>query len=196
MTALAFIRHGPTEWTESERIQGRADVPLSEAGRARVAAWRLPPEVGGFVWVSSPLCRATETARLLGARRLTTEPRLAEMQWGAWEGRRYTDLRRELGAAFRKNEALGLDFRPDGGESPRQVQDRLRPWLVETAGDGRPTIAVTHNGVIRAALALATGWDMTGPPPQKPGSAAAHLFRLDGDGAIHVDRLNIGLEAS
>src|SRR3546814_19659201 len=64
-------------------------------------------------------------------------------------------------------EALGLDLRPPGGESPRQVQDRLKPWLAERSSCGRDTIAVTHKGVIRALYALACGWDMTGPPPDK-----------------------------
>ncbi|MBT7163800.1 MAG: histidine phosphatase family protein, partial [Victivallales bacterium] len=40
MTALALIRHGPTAWTETRRIQGRSDPGLSVAGRARVSKWR------------------------------------------------------------------------------------------------------------------------------------------------------------
>ena len=30
---LYLIRHGKTEWNELHRLQGRTDVPLSEAGR-------------------------------------------------------------------------------------------------------------------------------------------------------------------
>jgi probable phosphoglycerate mutase len=52
-----------------------------------------------------------------------------------------------------QNEAAGLDFRPPGGESPRDVQERLKPYLASLAG---PTIAVTHKGVLRALYALAT----------------------------------------
>ena len=57
------------------------------------------------------------------------EPRLVEMAWGEWEGRRLADLRAELGDAMIENEARGLDFRPPGGESPRDVQERLKPLL-------------------------------------------------------------------
>src|SRR3546814_9115545 len=91
-------------------------------------------------------------------------------------------------------EALGLDLRPPGGESPRQVQDRLKPWLAERSSCGRDTIAVTHKGVIRALYALACGWDMTGPPPDKLRDLNCHLFRLEPAGVLRIDRLNIPLE--
>jgi hypothetical protein len=42
VTPVLMIRHGPTAWNASGRIQGRADVGLSVQGRAAVARWRLP----------------------------------------------------------------------------------------------------------------------------------------------------------
>ena len=194
MTSLAVIRHGPTAWNEDKRLQGRADVPLSADGRAAVAAWRLPPEIAGFAWTSSPLSRAVETAEILGARNPVIEPRLTEMDWGTWEGSRLAELRRELGAEMAEIEARGLDFQAPGGESPRQVQARLAPWLGEVAARGQATLAVTHKGVIRALVGLATGWAMTGEAPAGLGRAAAHLFRLDGAGNIEVERLDMALD--
>lgn len=195
-TSLALIRHGPTTWTKEKRLQGHTDVPLSAEGREMVSRWRLPPALGEYDWVSSPLSRATETARLLGAPKLAIEPRLMEMSYGAWEGRRLADLRSELGMAMAENEARGLDFRPDGGESPRELQARLSPWLAEVARRRRPVLAVTHHGVIRALLSLATGWDMTGRPPRRLVWSAAQLFVVGDDGKPAVDRLNIGLETA
>src|SRR3546814_10532072 len=58
---------------------------------------------------------------------------LVETDWGAWEGRTLAELRADLGAGMAANEARGLDFRPPGGESPRDVQDRMRPLLAELA---------------------------------------------------------------
>ncbi len=195
-TSLALIRHGPTAWTRDNRLQGHTDVPLSAEGREAVSRWRLPPVLSSYQWVSSPLTRATETARLLGAAPLRIEPRLKEMSYGEWEGRRLKDLRAELGPAIAENEARGLDFRPAGGESPRELLRRLSPWLAEVARDGRPTLAVTHQGVVRALLSLATGWDMTGRPPEKLAWGAVQFFRLDADGTVGVDRLNVSLEAT
>ncbi len=201
MTPLVLIRHGPTDWTAEGRIQGHSDVPLSAAGRDTVRSWRLPPELadeqGGWDWLSSPLARARETAALLwhgnGLAEARLEDALMEMHWGDWEGRRLAALRAEGGTLMAAEEARGLDFRPPGGESPREVQGRLMPLLAALADAGRPTAAVTHKGVIRAVYARATGWDMTGRPPEKLRDACAHRFVLDSGGAPRPDLLNIPL---
>ncbi|HET8725956.1 MAG TPA: histidine phosphatase family protein [Alphaproteobacteria bacterium] len=190
MTMLALMRHGATDWTERGLLQGRADRPLSPAGRAEVAGWRLPADLAGFDLVSSPLLRCVETARLLVGEPLIDD-RLVEADWGAWEGRSLAALRRADPEGMAAAEARGLDLEPPGGESPRRVQDRLRPWLAERSGTRRPTLAVTHKGVIRAAYALWTGWDMTVDPPEKLGDGKCHIFRLGPGGAITVERLNI-----
>src|SRR3546814_16034964 len=82
---------------------------------------------------------------------------LVETDWGAWEGRTLAELRADLGAGMAANEARGLDFRPPGGESPRDVQDRLRPLLAELADAGEDVVAVSPKGVLRALYALASG---------------------------------------
>ncbi|HLI10218.1 MAG TPA: histidine phosphatase family protein [Alphaproteobacteria bacterium] len=193
MTALALIRHGATDWSEAGRLQGRADPPLSAAGLAQIAAWRPPPLLDGFTWMTSPLARARQTAEHLCGRAAAVEPALIEMAWGAWEGRTLDALRRELGPEMARNEARGLDFRPPGGESPREVQARLAPWLARLAGEGRSVAAVTHKGVIRAVLALATGWDFQAKPPARLDWSCAHLFTLTADGRPRISRLNLPL---
>ena len=165
MTPLLLIRHGLTAWNRSGRIQGRADLGLSARGRAEVAAWRLPAAWAEARWLTSPLRRAQETAALLTDRPVVVEPRLVEMDWGAWEGRRGVDLRAERPDDVARNEALGLDLRPPAGESPREVCGRLQALCADLAADPAPVVAVCHKGVIRAALALATGWDMRTEPP-------------------------------
>jgi probable phosphoglycerate mutase len=165
LTRLLLIRHGPTEWNEARRLQGQADPGLSPRGRAEVLSWRLPPDWKEACWLSSPLRRARETAALLTAAPVAIEPRLIEMDWGAFEGRTLADLRADDPAGMAVNEARGLDFRPPGGESPREVAERFRKLAAELSETPGPAIAVAHKGVVRAALALATGWDMTTRPP-------------------------------
>lgn len=192
MTLLAVLRHGPTAWSAARRLQGRTDIPLSPDGRAAVARWRLPPAFAERAWLTSPLRRAVETAETLGlvARR---EARLIEMAWGEWEGLTLAELADRPGAALAERAAAGLDLQPPGGESPRQVQARLRPLLAELArGDGTVG-AITHKGVIRALFALASGWDMLGKPPVRLDWQSAHLFRLDHAGNPAIERLNVGL---
>lgn len=193
MIRLALIRHGPTGWNAGKRLQGRADIPLSDAGRAALAGRRVPPELAGFRWLTSPLARAAETARLLGVT-AAVEPALIEMDYGTWEGRTLAAIRAEDPDGAAADEARGLDFRPPGGESPRDVQGRLCELAVRLLADGRDTAAVTHKGVIRAALALATGWPMTGKPPSRLDWTAAHLFLVDAAGHWSLLRADISLE--
>jgi len=195
MTLLATLRHAETAWSRDKRIQGRTDVPLSSAGRAALQARALPALCDGMRAVTSPLARCVETATLLGHADAVREPRIAEMHWGAWEGRRIADLRTTLGAAMQANEARGLDFRPEGGESPREVLQRLRPWLGELAARAQATLAFTHRGVIRVLLAEACGWNMLGRPPAKLDWGAVHVFRLDARGQPQVYALNLPLVA-
>ncbi len=192
MTRLLMIRHAATPWNRSKRIQGLSDISIDEDARREVAGWQIPNDFDDAVWVSSPLERAMETARLLGAEPVR-EQRLIEMSWGEWEGDTLENLRHTLGDGMVKNEDRGLDFHPPGGESPREVQDRLRPWLRAVASSSVDTIAVTHKGVIRAVLALATGWDMTGKAPDRIVNGAGHRFLLDGKGVPSVVRLNVPL---
>src|SRR5262249_53839227 len=165
MVALAIIRHGETEWTAARRLQGRSDIGLSAAGRESVARWRLPGDVIGWSCQASPLRRCLETADILrrthpAAGLLRPEPRLIDMSFGRWEGRTLADLRAEYGATMAELERQGLDFRAPGGESPRDVQDRLKPWLADIAAADRSILAISHKGIIRALYALASGWDM------------------------------------
>ncbi len=194
MTRLALLRHGPTAWNGEKRLQGRSDQPLSAEGEARVRAWTLPPEIAGFRWLTSPLIRARRTAELVGVD-AALEPAATELDFGVWEGRRLADIRAEDPDGTAANEARGLDFTPPGGESPRAVQARLLPLLARLAADGRDTGIVSHKGVIRALLSLATGWPMVDKPPVKLFWDRVHLFALDPDGTPHLAQPNLSLKA-
>jgi probable phosphoglycerate mutase len=189
MTRLLVIRHGATDWNALGLIQGRTDRPLSEAGRASIRGLRLSSVWQGADCLSSPLTRAMETARLLGLHP-QSEPALIEMSWGTWEGKSLAALRAEHGDEMAENEDRGLDFRPPGGESPRDVQMRLRPLL---AALRTPTIAVTHKGVLRALYAAATGWTMTDDPPDKLNMSCAHAFEVLPGGEPRVEALNLSM---
>jgi broad specificity phosphatase PhoE len=198
MSALFLLRHGPTEWTAARRLQGRSDIPLSAAGRSVVETWQLPERAGHGDWISSPLGRAMETAAILRrhyrqAAHLVIEPRLVEMSFGEWEGQTLAGLRSIHGPVMAEREGRGLDFRPPGGESPRDVQERLRPWLERLAAENKDVLAITHKGVVRALYALASGWDMRGKAPHRLVDNVAHEFELDRTG-IHIRRLNIPLQ--
>ena len=193
MTDVLLIRHGPTDWNANGRIQGQTDVSLSAYGRTQVSRWSVPAEFRSYEWFASPLARTMETAQLLGVPDAWPEPRLMEMSWGHWEGRTWEEVCASDTAALAQMETRGLDFQPPGGESRRALTQRLRDWLSDVTGRAEPVAAVTHRGVIHAALALATGWNMCGRPPHRLDWSSAHLFRLRADGRLFVDTLNVGL---
>ena len=191
--ALLALRHAPTAWNRLGKIQGHRDVGLDAEGRAALAGRCLPPRFAAFRWVSSPLARCQETASLLGASELALEARIQEMDWAEWEGLSLVELRRRAPAAMAENEARGLDFRPEGGESPREVRERVGGWLSELLAAGEDTVMVSHKGVIRALLSAATGWDMQGKPPVKLDWRCAHLFAVGAGGCPRLATANIPL---
>ena len=223
---ISFLRHASTAWNADRRMQGHRDIALDDAGRAEAMTWRLPADlheprraaprgelrplggseaaqaasVGGsdepIEWVSSPLARAIETATIISGRAPRIEPALIEMDWGEWEGARLDELRARYGEAFVANARRGLDFRPPGGESPREVMIRAARWLASLDARGPPIVAVAHNGVLRALLAIAVGWDMTGKPPIKLRPAALHCFALAPGGKLDVVEWNVPLAAA
>lgn len=187
---LCIIRHGPTDWTTDKRLQGRTDIPISDDGRDVVSRWTVPDEIAERRWICSPLARTQQTVKILTGKPAEIEPRIIEMNYGDWEGLRLPDLREELGAEMAENEARGLDFRPPGGESPRDVQERMQPWLCELGTTGIAVTVVAHHGIIRALYALATGWNMIDGLPKKFRFGEMHHFLIGPDGHIQVDRLN------
>lgn len=84
-----LLRHGKTAWNLEGRYQGRSDIPLCEAGKQELSPADFSPE---RVYVS-PMKRAAETAQLLfpGAQSIAV-PGLEEMDFGAFEGKRFRDL--------------------------------------------------------------------------------------------------------
>ena len=164
MTRLALLRHGHTDWNRAGRIQGRSDIPLDAQARADLSALRLPaPWDSAALW-SSPLSRASETATLVSGRTPQIAPELIEMDWGDFEGQRGEELIASPGSGYRHIEDWSWDFRPPSGESPRDVEARLRPWLSRVTADN---VAVCHIGIMRVLLARAHGWDFDGPAPFK-----------------------------
>ena len=215
---MVMIRHAPTAWNAAGRIQGHTDVPLSGEGRRALAGRRLPERFGAYRVHSSPLARAVETAALLGLEAPVLDRRLMEMGWGEWEGRTRAALAAADPAGVARNEAGGPDFRPPGGESPREVQARIVDWARSAAAGPSPgtvrnhrspagsvarsparpsshVVAITHKGVVKALLGLACGWDLTGKSPVRLDWTRAHRFRFDpASAAFTLAEPNIRLE--
>lgn len=160
MLTLVLTRHGLTDRSEPEQHLGQhIDISLSDAGRSQAEA--LGRRLAGVRFerrISSPLFRAQETASIL-ARGLSveTDPRLKEMDYGAWEGLTYAQIEQRDGAARREWELAPDRLACPGGESGNDVGLRVRSFLEDLLADQRAWRA-------RASFRAATGAGGTGGP--------------------------------
>lgn len=162
MLTLHLLRHGATTPETPWRFLGRRDLPLSDLGREQARAWgRVLAGVPFTAAFCSPLSRTRDTAALvLAGRELSAAPLdgLAEIQLGALDGLTKAEAEARFPGQYA---ARGLDlerFRPPGGESFADVQERAWACL-ETALDGLSghVLAVAHAGVNRAVLCRVLG---------------------------------------
>ena len=120
LPTIYLARHGETAWSLSGQHTGLTDLPLTETGvrNARRLGERLSGMKFVAVW-SSPLQRALRTCQLAGFGSITeTDRDLVEWNYGAYEGRRTSEIR-----AARPDWQLFRDGCP-GGDSPQQVAER------------------------------------------------------------------------
>jgi probable phosphoglycerate mutase len=194
---LALLRHGPTDWNAQKRIQGSVDTPLSAEGIALMSGLLVPEEFSMAQRYCSPKLRARQTAACLGLTDLIIDARLAEQNWGDWEGlTRGEMLARDGEDAFEKaGSNRGLEFRPPKGESTGEVHARVASFFEEVGAKGQDAIAVCHAGILRAAYALATNWDLSAPYPSELDLKAVLVLNLTADGTPSLAALNLPLRA-
>lgn len=192
MKKLYILRHAPTRWNELKLIQGQSNTPLGEEGIRIAQLWQIPFETKDLLCLSSPLKRCVETAEIMGFRP-SVEPLLIEMNWGIFEGKTLRDLYDEMGSMMAEFEALGIDFLPPMGESPREVRRRVKKCIDQYLSTPQDLLIFSHKGVIRALYSLATNWDMKDDPKDKLKDNTAHCFTISPTGDVSIDRLNIPL---
>jgi broad specificity phosphatase PhoE len=186
MLTLVLTRHGLTDRSVPEQHLGqRIDISINDAGRiqARALAGRLAAVRFDRV-ITSPLFRARETAELLaGGRAVEADPRLREMDYGAWEGLTYDDILERDRARWREWELAPDRLSYPGGESGNDVAERVRGFLEDllaehkrwhakqslraaaTSGPdhepgSRPILVVAHSTTNRILLCVALGTDL------------------------------------
>ncbi len=154
MTTWAFVRHGQTDQNLHKRIQGQANFPLNDTGRAqaREAGVHLGSLGSWDAIYASTLDRAVETAQIiadeLGVPFSGTLPELIEKNYGDAEGVSYAGM-----SAEEKNALLTR------GEPEAEVVARMRDALsrIEQSHRGGRVIVVSHGTALRLALGAFTG---------------------------------------
>ncbi len=152
MKRIFLVRHGESEWNSARRLQGQADIDLSETGRAQARALSatilsLAPDQA----LTSDLKRASETAGLLGFEHAAPSPRLREIHVGEWTGKSIKDLSVLNDGHYRRWRAG--TYTPPGGESWTDFVARSSAAVTEALQHGAERLLVVcHGGVIRALL--------------------------------------------
>lgn len=162
MLELYIIRHGKTIWNGEHKIQGSADIRLTDEGRETAQLTQKVWASMGLCFdavYSSPLQRAYETACILTAHmpdiQIRKDDRLKELCFGALEGQSFDHIRDpqfdpEHGYFFTKPERYET---PENGESLEDISIRAGSFLEDlfkqhTAG----RILIVAHGTLNKAL--------------------------------------------
>ncbi|MFT8676290.1 histidine phosphatase family protein [Acetobacter sp.] len=183
ITRFWLIRHALVEENARMCLYGCMDVPLcpdsliAQRPMYRALAARLPRPAR---WLVSPLSRTHQTAEAIaeagyGPQAPMVEPDLIEQNLGLWQGMDYSQLTGHLNLPPHPFWAVGATECPPEGESMIDVCARVGRLLDRLAADyaGQDIVAVSHGGVIRAAL--------------------AHALRIHAETALHFSVQNLSL---
>ena len=181
---LLLVRHGETAWNVEGRYQGRTDVPLNATGlrQAWALAARLRGEPIAAVYAST-LRRATATAEPIAAAHglaVRRDPRLNEIDQGAWEGLRLGEIVQRWADLHARWEREPLAARPPGGETLAEVRARVLAALAEIvrAWDGRTVCLVAHKVSLAVVRSEALGIPLLDALRVTPPNASVEAVQL------------------
>ncbi len=155
-TPLLWCWRHPRAIGAAGRCIGRTDIPVDPRKARRLAhrirALARREALAREVWVS-PLARSRDVGRQLArwGWRVHVDARLAELDFGAWEGRPWADI---AWADVEAWQAALLQHPPGRGESLAQLALRVQAFSVEASAAGVVRLVVTHGGWLNALLRL------------------------------------------
>ena len=193
MTHLFLLRHGETEWSLSGQHTGVTDVPLTERGRRLAVAagdlWRtLHDDAAPALVLSSPRSRARDTAELAGLTVDRVDERLAEWDYGEYEGLTTPQIRETV-------PGWTVWTHPcPGGETAEEVGARADALLAEARSalpDG-DVVLVGHGHFSRVLMARWIGLPATGGVRVMMDAASWSVLG-DERGVPQLARVNVGV---
>lgn len=164
MTKVYLVRHGETDGNLEQRFQGTMDYPLNEHGRRQgeLLGYALKDCHFDIIY-TSPLKRAYETAQLIAQHHpgLPVIPRqgLEEIHAGAIEGEKLADLPIKYPEVYRQMTEDLVHLSYPGGESTRQVYDRVVAAIQDIVAENKDKhiVVVSHGFAIQTYLHYASG---------------------------------------
>jgi probable phosphoglycerate mutase len=154
-----LLRHGRIQGAGEKRFIGNKDMDLDDIGISQARYWHqaLTPLTIDTIHTSG-LTRCRHTARIIAEdRTVTSHPELNEIHLGQWDGRTFEEIKQQDPAGFRQRGEHLDTFRPPGGESFLDLQNRALPFFHHCLRKPGTPLFVTHAGVIRVILCHVTG---------------------------------------
>ena len=156
MESFIITRHGETQESLDDIVQGQSNTKLTENGRNMSLSLGKYLSKSYYIAriITSDLRRSFETAKLIALNifphpKIQIEPLLRELSSGVYEQRPFTEL-----DSFRYSDFRGMNnARPIGGESLNDMRDRVLNWFSSfILGSVNNTLIVTHKGPISEFL--------------------------------------------
>ena len=150
---LFLVRH-PRPLIGPQVCYGSSDVAVPENETARAARTLVDTLPRQAELVSSPLRRCADLAQAIAGfspgMQIEFDPRLVELNFGAWEAREWDAIPRDEIDAWA---AAPISWQPGGGESVLQMARRVRDFYEAKKTTSGDCIVVCHAGTIRLLLA-------------------------------------------
>ena len=158
MTRIILVRHCEAQGNTNGVFQGHTDCEISGNGATQlellgVRCRNMPIDA----IYSSPLKRAFTTAEAINRYHslpIQIEPRLMEINGGAWEGVSWGDLPLIYPEETKIWNTRPYDFAPKGGESMRTVYARMWEGITDIVqlNQGKTVCITSHGCAIRNFL--------------------------------------------
>lgn len=162
---LYLLRHGETKLNKMKCYYGATDVPLSEKGKQQgLGLAPLFKAVPVDIVIASPLQRAVSTAELVMQGTgpvIRTDNRLMEQDFGIFEGMKHQEIMEKYPEEYRLWNEDFSDYRIPGGESFRDVRDRIDSFIKDLPKEGTVLLAA-HKGTLGHLTASLLGLPLEG----------------------------------
>jgi alpha-ribazole phosphatase len=144
------IRHTSVD-VEQGICYGQLDVPLAPSFESEKAIVQTKLPIDIDIVYSSPLSRCVLLAQSLGYKNIQFEDALLEVNFGDWEGKKWSEINKE------KLEKWMLNFvtaKPPLGESLEELFERTKLFLEKLRdANHQKVLLVSHAGFIRCVWA-------------------------------------------
>ncbi len=165
-TKIYLIRHGEVANHHEGRYNGFNNVDITENGVRQMEA--ITQRLNGAnikAIYCSDLIRAAKGAQIINNGRnlpITKRVGLRERNIGAWENLTFEEITATRKDEWNKFMTDIVDFKPEGGENMREVDERVNNELTKILKEhqGEEILIVAHGGVNRTVLCRALGLDL------------------------------------